>query len=225
MTRGWLGVSIRDVAQDAPGIQQAFHYPGKDGVIVHELLDNAPVSGKLQKGDIITEMNGKPVKTVQELRNAIAATPPGSELKLKVFRSGKLEDLTIKIGEQPENIEQVSLRRGGSGPGSVGAGKEATAELRGMTLANPTDELAQKFGLTPDMRKGAVVTEVKPRSTAFKAGLRAGDVITEVAGKPVHSAKEAADAIAKQDPGKILLLYVSSNTAGGSRFVFVEPQK
>ena len=50
-------------------------------------------------------------------------------------------------------------------------------------------------------------------------------MVTEVAGKPVNNAKEAADAIAKQEPGRTLLLYVSSSTAGGSRFVFVEPQK
>jgi serine protease Do len=225
VTRGWLGVSIRDVAQDAAGIQQAFNYSGTTGVFVHELLENAPVAGKLQRGDIITEMNGKPVKTVQELRNTIAATPPNSELKLKVFRGGKLQDTTIRIGEQPENLEQVSLPGGRNRPGTPGAPRESTTELRGMTLSNPTEELAQKFGLSAEQRKGAVVTEVKPRSAAAKAGLRVGDVITEVAGKPVSTAKEAADAVAKQEPGKILLLYVTSSTPGGSRFVFVEPQK
>jgi hypothetical protein len=41
----------------------------------------------------------------------------------------------------------------------------------------------------------------------------------------VANAKEAADEIAKQEPGKILLLYVTSNVPGASRFVFVDPQK
>ena len=77
VTRGWLGVSIRDVAQDAAGIQQTFQYSGTDGVFVHDLLDNAPVAGKLERGDIITEMNGKPVESVQALRNQIAETAPG----------------------------------------------------------------------------------------------------------------------------------------------------
>jgi serine protease Do len=226
VTRGWLGVAIRDVAQDAAGIKEAFHYPANDGVIVHELLDNSPVEGKLKRGDIITEMNGKPVKTVQELRNAIAATPPGSELKLKVFRGQKMQDVSMKIGEQPENMEQVSMRGGrGTSPRSGSFARESAAELRGMTLANPTDEVAQKLGLKAGEIKGAVVTEVKPRTPAFKAGLRPGDVITEVAQQPVADAKEAAEAIAKQDKGKMLLLYVTNSTAGASRFVFVEPQK
>jgi len=69
------------------------------------------------------------------------------------------------------------------------------------------------------------VTDVKVRSAAFKAGLHPGDVITEVAGNPVSSAQEAATAIAKEHASKTLLLYVLSNQAGGSRFVFVEPQK
>ena len=133
--------------------------------------------------------------------------------------------LEERRGERVVDDEQRSrgMRRGGNGP-AVG-GREAATELRGMSLSSPSDELAQKFGLTAEQRKGAVVTDVKPRSAAAKAGLRPGDVITEVAGKPVASAKEAADAIAKQEKGKILLLYVTTNTAGGSRFVFVEPQK
>ena len=127
VTRGWLGVSIMDVAREASAIKQAFHYTSNDGVFVQELMPGAP------------------------------------------------------------------------------------------------DELAEKYGLSQDMRKGAVVTEVKPRSGAFKAGLRPGDVITEVAGKPVTSAKEAAAAISKEPSDKILLLYV--NGAAGARFVFVEPTK
>jgi serine protease Do len=223
VTRGWLGVEIMDVAREAAAIKQAFNYQGSDGVFVQRLVEDAPVVGKLQKGDIITEMNGKPVKSVQELRNTIAATPPGSELKLKVFRGGKNQDVTIKIGEQPDNLEQVAMRGSRGGPANRGGDAAVTGELRGMKLATPTDELAEKFSLTPDLRKGAVVTEVKPRSAAFKANLRPGDVITEVMGKPVANAKEAAEAISKQPADKILMLYVTGSS--GSRFVFVEPQK
>jgi serine protease Do len=92
-----------------------------------------------------------------------------------------------------------------------------------MRLATPNDELAQKFGLTDEMRKGAVVTDVKVGSPAFRAGLRPGMVVTEVNNQAVASAREAAEVIAKHDADKILLLYVTDAT--GSRFVFVEAQK
>ena len=142
---------------------------------------------------------------------------------VKVFRKGDLKDMTIRIGEQPENLDQVAMRGGPGRDRNAAGGVETTGELRGMKLATPTDELAEKYGLTPELRKGALVTEVKPRSGAFKAGLRPGDVVTEVAGKPVTSAKEAAAAIAKEPADKILLLYVTG--PAGARFVFVEPTK
>jgi serine protease Do len=223
VTRGWLGVSISNVSEKAAAIQQTFQYPRSDGVLVMEVMANAPVVGKLENGDIITELNGKPVKNVQELRNTIAATPPNTDLKVKVFRKGQTKDLTIRLGEQPENLDVVAMRGRPGADRNAAGGAETTGELRGMKLATPTDELVEKYGLTADMRKGAVVTEVKPKSGAFKAGLRPGDVITEVAGKAVSNAKEAAEEISKQDPNKILLLYV--NGAVGARFVFVEPSK
>src|SRR4030095_4793232 len=97
---------------------------------------------------------------------------------------GDTKDLTIRIGEQPDNLEEVALRGRGGAERNATGGVETTGELRGMKLATPTNELAEKYGLTPEMRKGALVTEVKPRSSAFKAGLRPGDVISAVAGKP-----------------------------------------
>ena len=223
VTRGWLGVSISDVSREAAAIRETFKYNRNDGVLVMEVMRNAPVYGKLQNGDIITELNGRPVKNVQELRNTVAATPPNTDLKAKVFRKGELQELTIRLGEQPDNLEEVAMRGRPGMDRNAAGGIETTAELRGMKLATPNDQLAEKYGLTEDMRKGAVVTEVKPRSPAFKAGLRPGDVITAVGDKPVASAKEAAAEIGKADPKKILLLYV--NGAVGARFVFVEPGK
>ena len=225
VTRGWLGVSIMDVSRiPQAAVRQAFNYEGTSGVLVQEPMPNSPGYGKLRRGDIITHLNGKPVASVQELRNTIAATPPGSDLKLQVARKGEPVDVTIKLGEQPENLDAVAAGRGrGFREPPAQGEQEATAETRGMKLATPTDELAQKFGLTDELRKGAVVTSVTPGSAANRAGLRPGMVITEVNNQPVANAREAAAAIAKQDADKILLLYVSD--AAGSRFVFVEPQK
>jgi serine protease Do len=225
VTRGWLGVSIMDVSRvPAAAVRQAFNYEGTSGVLVQELMNGAPVKGKLERGDIITHLNGKSVGNVQDLRNSIAATPPGSELKLQVSRRGERKDVSIKLGEQPENLEEMAGGRSRPFRSAPGSGDEdATAELRGMRLATPNEELVKKFGLTEELRKGAVVTEVKRGSPAAKAGLQVGDVVTEVANKPVSSAREAAEVIAKQPAGEILLLYVTN--AAGSKFVFVEPAK
>src|SRR5688572_19626901 len=78
IVRGYLGVNIDDVANPrSPQTKQALEavgYEGKEGVFVHGTQASAPASGKLQPGDVITTLNGKPVKSVQDLRNTIAST-------------------------------------------------------------------------------------------------------------------------------------------------------
>ncbi len=64
---------------------------------------------------------------------------------------------------------------------------------------------------------------MQPRSQAAKAGIQPGDLITRVGGQKVGGAKEASDAIAKQDAGKGVRLYVTNGE--GSRFVTVEAAK
>jgi serine protease Do len=83
VTRGWLGVSIRDVAGDLLNAK-SFGFDGTVGVLVEETFANTPAYGKLEAGDIVTELNGKPTQNVFQLRNAIAATPPDTDVTLKV---------------------------------------------------------------------------------------------------------------------------------------------
>src|SRR3954470_5403912 len=72
VSRGWLGVSISDVSADPPKAQ-SFGYKGEHGVLVEQVVPNTPATGKLQPGDIILAIDGKPVETVQQLRNQVAS--------------------------------------------------------------------------------------------------------------------------------------------------------
>jgi serine protease Do len=215
VTRGWLGVSIEDVHRD-PGLAKSFGYTQDTGVIVQQVLQGTPSTGKLQPGDIITAVNDKAVENVQELRNEIARTVPGTNAKVQVFRNNKPTDVTITIGEQPANV--LALGPGGNGIAPK-AGNAEAGEALGMRLANVTDELAQKYGLG-ETRQGALVTSVEPRSLAAKAGLQPGDLITRVGSENVTNANDAADAIGKQDVAKGIRLYITNKE--GSRFVFIQ---
>lgn len=217
VTRGWLGISIEDVHRD-PALAKSFGYTNDTGVIVQQVLQGTPATGKLQAGDIITGMDGKPVDNVQQLRNEVARVAPGTETKLQVFRNNKSTDVTIKIGEQPANM----LAMGPGGPGiAPKAGNAQAGEALGMRLANVTDELAQKYGLGAT-RQGALVTSVEPRSLAAKAGLQPGDLITRVGNETVNNADDAAAAISKQDVTKGIRLYITNRE--GSRFIFIQKE-
>jgi serine protease Do len=223
VTRGWLGVAIANVNQPevAPIAHDTFGFKGNDGIFVQEVMSDTPATGKLKNGDVITKLNGKPVKDVTDLRNEIASFPPKTEIALTVFRDGKDQDVKLTLGEQPEDLAAAN-RKGGRGSDDSGSADDAAANAKtkmGVTLGDLSEELADRFGIDKGV-KGAVVREVDPRSPAARAGIRPGDVITDVAKHPVSNAKEAREQLGKADLSKGVTLYVVSRE--GSRFVRVE---
>jgi serine protease Do len=221
VVRGWLGVAIASVNDPRVNkLAESFGYDKSEGVFVQEVMDGTPSSGKLQKGDIVTAINGKPVKDVQELRHQVAMIAPNTEVTLSVFRESKVQDVKLKLGEQPEDL--ASARSGKSGRGGSGEEKADESPARGklgIGLGDTSEALAEKFGFDAST-KGAVVVDVDPKSPAAREGIRPGDVITEVGKTAVKNAKEAREALAKADLGKGVRLYVVSRE--GSRFVFVQ---
>ena len=89
-----------------------------NGVFVQEVMGDTPASGKLKEGDVITAMNGKPIHDVTQLRNQIAATPPNTDVKFSVFRDKKQQEVTVKLGDQPEDL-RVSSKNGKNGQTSA----------------------------------------------------------------------------------------------------------
>ena len=102
VTRGWLGVEIIEVNKD-PEDAKGLGYTGQNGILVKAVREGTPAVGKLLPGDVIVSLNGKPVADMQQLRNTVAMTPPGSDIVMSVFRDGKNQDVTVKLGEQPED--------------------------------------------------------------------------------------------------------------------------
>jgi serine protease Do len=218
VTRGWLGVSIRDVSA-APELARSFGYEGKNGVLVEQTFPDTPAYQTLEPGDIITQLNGKPVDDMQALRNAIAATAPGKEVMMTLFRGGKQQEIKVKVGEQPEDIASIGRRGGGRGESPSGSAQRETAGKLGLGLADVTPEAVQRYSLG-NISDGALITRVEPRSPAAEQGLRPGDVITRVGGEQVKDAASAIAALKAADLSKGVRLYV--HTRDGARFVFLK---
>jgi serine protease Do len=219
VVRGWLGVGIRDVAK-YPQVAKSFDYDGHTGVIVDQIIKGTPATGKLQPGDIITQVNGKEVASVQELRNSIAAMPPGEQVKMNVFRNGKQQEVAIKLGEQPENVLAM---RGNPREERSTPKRDATtsADALGIQVKTLTPEIAKSNNL--ELKGGAVVMRVNRNSPAAKAGLVPGDVITQVGKTTIESADDLISALEKEDVKKGVRLYVTNGEA--SRFVVVGGEK
>ena len=101
VVRGYLGVKIFDINSDVPQAKSSVEgvgFKGDTGIFVEAIQADGPAMDVLQPGDVITELDGKPLKNMTELRTKIAADAPGTPIKLKVWRNNAFQDVTVKLG-------------------------------------------------------------------------------------------------------------------------------
>jgi serine protease Do len=210
--RGYLGVQIKDLdpaVASRLGIQ--------DGVLIASVFDDSPAAkGGVQAGDIVTAVDGKPVKDGKELQRVVANLPLGKPVQLSLIRDGKPLSKSVTIQEQPREFgaSRTPLPRAPrSDRDSV------TVDKVGVQVSDLTPELAEQLGLP--VKSGVVVTQVEPGSLAEQAGLRRGVVITKVENQPVTSASALKEAIDKAAMDRGVLLQVQS-PQGGTDYVLLK---
>ncbi len=180
VTRGWIGVEIQQVT---PEIAESLGLKKTDGALVAEPQPNSPAAkAGVQAGDVITSVDGQPVKNARDLAKRIGGMAPGNSAKLGVWRKGENTQLTLTLGELP-NTRQARAEKSDeekATPGDVGR--------LGLTLA-PAGNVAGAGSA------GVVVTAVDPDGPASDHGIRTGDVILEVAGKAVLTPSDVRKAV------------------------------
>jgi serine protease Do len=203
VTRGYLGVAVQEIT---PAVARGLGLAAARGILVGDVTADGPAArAGLRRGDVIVAVNGKPVDDVGHFRNLVAATAPGTRLRLTIVRDGREQTIEVAAGELPER-----------GPASATA--PARPDPLGVSVADVTPEVARRLGLPPGVR-GAVIAEVLPGGLAAEAGLRPGDVVQEVNRRPVRSARDFARAVEEARNGDLVLLV---NRGGSTAYVVVE---
>ncbi|VAX21495.1 HtrA protease/chaperone protein [hydrothermal vent metagenome] len=196
--RGWLGVSIQPIT---PELEKALGLSTDVGALVGDVFEKSPAEkAGIKRGDVIVEFNGKEVPSSEQLPRMVAFLRPGTKVDVKIIRDGKSEEITLSLGEMPDDV--------------VKPAESSPTESLGMVVEKITPELARKFGLESD--SGVVVTRVLPGS-AMEAGIRAGDVITEVNRKKIDGIDSYRDALSDVKSGESALMLVQR----GRNTVFV----
>jgi serine protease DegQ len=104
VTRGYIGVEPQDVT---PELAEAFRLPRKDGAIIAGVMRAGPADrAGVRVGDILFEVDGKPVKDTASMLNLIAQLKPGTSTRFRFLREGKQLDLNIVIGKRPKAQRQ-----------------------------------------------------------------------------------------------------------------------
>ena len=199
VTRGYLGILPQDVT---PAISRAFNDQSTSGALVGDVTANSPAQKSgLERGDIIVELDGKPVADSNDLRLRVSMMPPGSNVRLKVLRSGEVRDMTVTLGELP--TEEAAVQHNDD--------NSSSSALSGVSVENLDADARHDLGL-PASAQGVVVTNVSPSSEAADAGLQRGDVIQQVNRRPIRNTADFEQAVHSSREKPLLLVNRNGNT-------------
>ena len=206
VTHAFIGIQISDVTPDNA---KFFQMKKAEGAVITEVEPDAPgAKAGLRSGDVITELDGKPVTDAGQLQMTVGQKRPGETIHLQVVRDSK-----------PMSIA-VTLEALGGDKATATAGGERGKGRWGLSLADLTPDLRNELQAQASVH-GAIVEDVQPGSPADNAGLQRGDVVMEVNRHAVKSASEVAQALSKVPNGQDTLVLVWSN--GGSTFRVLHP--
>jgi serine protease Do len=206
--RGSIGVQFQ--ASLNPAVQRVYGF--KSGVLVNQVTPKGPADqAGLKAGDIITTVDGKPIKDGDALVTDIAARKPGSAVHLGYVRGGQTSSATLTIADRAKLYAAQPLSQNGqNGPESA---PNASEGKLGITVEAVPGALASK-GI-----KGVLVTQVKPGSFADESGLAPGLVITEINRQPVTSIEQFQSLVSALKAGQDVGFRVVDSrnpTAGGT---------
>ena len=179
--RGWIGITIQDVTRE---LAESFGMKHPFGALVADVLPEGPAAkSDLRVGDVVMEYDGQRINLSADLPPLVGQTAPGTRAKLSIMRAGETLTQSVTIAELPEDTSEAQPELPAT-PLSPG--------VLGMQLKELTPAQRKQLGVN----QGVLVDKLT-EGPALKAGLRPGDVIMQVLGKPVRSVAELREMVPK----------------------------
>ncbi|MCH8497095.1 MAG: DegQ family serine endoprotease [Marinobacter sp.] len=171
VSRGWLGVLIQEVNRD---LAESFGLSRPRGALVAEVVADSPAQAAgLQAGDIVLSFEGDAINLSSDLPPMVGRTAIGHKAQLEVLRQGQRITVPVTIAELPGEASET--------PAPAPAREDAQAPL-GLQIEPLSDQVRETYGLTD----GVLVRNLA-RGPGLDAGIRPGDIITELNRQPVTS--------------------------------------
>jgi serine protease Do len=203
MRTGTLDFRIQQVT---PEIADALNMPKAEGVIVGGTTEGGAASKcGIMAGDIILSYGDMPAKDVRALARAVARTPPGTVVNLRIWRN----DEPMVIAATVQDVPRATPFAAAPQAASPGAGQP------GWRLAPIDDAARHAFGIGRDST-GAVVQQIAENGAAAEAGLNVGDVIVQVQQQKISEPDDVARVLAsaRQQQRHFVALLMQRNVEG-----------
>ena len=191
--RAQLGAMIQEVSYD---LAKSFGLDKPTGALVVKVFSGSPAQkGGLQVGDIIRTVDGEEVRSSIDLPMMISTLTPGKEVKLGVWRKGKMVNMMITLGQQSDSL--------------TSAQNNESSQHSGNTYFD-VPEVGLTLRVVSQAQKNMLVVS-RVQGIAAHAGLRRNDVIREVGGQAVHSQVDFETALAQAGNNVPLLVQRGNN--------------
>jgi serine protease Do len=191
VTRGSIGVSFQEELGTNQITLKSLGAPY--GVVIEGVEPGSPAEkAGLKGGDVITNVNGKPIKTGNDLVNPIAQAPIGTKVRLGYVRDGQAKETSAVVEDRTRVFPNSAARQ-------VDSRDDSGAAEYGLRVENLTPDRASRVGM--EGQKGVLVVDVDPASFGDDLGFARGDVIAEVNRQPVNSVADYKAVMSKLKPG------------------------
>lgn len=201
--RGWLGVQIQPVTQE---IAESLGLAEAKGALVVSPQNGSPgAKAGIKQGDVITAVNGDPIKDARDLAKKVAAIGPNKKVDVSIWRGGKAQSVEVLLGNLAS--DEAAKADAKQSPEQAQPSSEKALASLGITVS-PSEDGA-----------GVSVMDVDPDSEAAAKGLKEGEKITAVNNQQIASAADITKAIAaaRKDGRTRALFQIESQS--GSRFI------
>ncbi|HKV93206.1 MAG TPA: Do family serine endopeptidase [Candidatus Angelobacter sp.] len=212
VARGSIGVEFS--ALPRPEILRV--YGVKNGVTISNVRPDSPAAkAGLQGEDTITAVNGKQIKSGDELVNLISSTRPGNKINLTYVRNGQQKEASVTVADRAKLFADRTDQSSDDTPEE----DEPKPTKLGVTVKAVTPEMAERMG-TPE-GKGVQVVDVKPDSFADDLQLQPGMIILKVNKQPVNNEQDFQKATAQLKSGQdvVFLVHLGRGANGGNQFI------
>ena len=201
--RGWIGVSIQNLT---PEIVKSLHLETQKGALVADITKRGPAEESgLKKNDVVIAYQGKEVLDADMMRNEVAATAVGQNVKLTIVRNGKKLDLALKVG----NLEFLT--------------KILAADVKtrlGVEVRTLSPKEIQRYNL--DNKDGIAISWIDPKGPLGKAGFEVGDLILGIQDQPIESPESFMRLMSSLKPGQNITFSALDHRTGNMGSVRVE---
>jgi serine protease Do len=193
--RSWLGIYPQPITQQ---LKKAFALGDTRGALLADVVSDSPAAHVgLRSGDVVTELDGKPIRRSDDLVWAVATASAGKKISVTVVRGGKpfkVEVTPVAAPDEPATPPAAS---------SAPPGKKSAL---GMSVSEISPSIARELG-NPNLH-GVVVMSVEPESPAVEADVERGDIIVSIADSPIATLEEYAKAVRAVPHGEMIRMLV-----------------